>query len=137
MGQVKIKKEFVWINIIFSKIGFWASRWKKWKQRLWWQCFPPPLQQNVYTYFLSKLILQQSIKLIFLNKRCQKNTTISTFVFIPCKKYRFLKIFLLANINNKIYCIKTIYKQKQIKKSIPTKAYIPYLYKHNPPQSKI
>ena len=31
-GQVKIMKEFVWINIIFSsKFGFKASRWTKMK----------------------------------------------------------------------------------------------------------
>jgi hypothetical protein len=34
-GQVKIMKEFVWINRhFFSKFGFRASRWKKLRQRL-------------------------------------------------------------------------------------------------------
>jgi len=32
LGEVKIMKEFVWINWIF--FGFWASRWKKLRQRL-------------------------------------------------------------------------------------------------------
>ena len=31
--QVKIMKEFAWINRKFSKFGFWTSRWKKLRQR--------------------------------------------------------------------------------------------------------